>query len=248
MMAKNAKVFIELKHLCIHHLIKTLGNHLDFTSMLAYPCKQSPLFTIEEGAFLRITINLLKQLNIRILQKCSELSLGFTLQIITLFNGLLTVILLILCMAPIQVYITTLFGKQRGGHMCSYSRRTLGILILEKIHQISATLIEVCYSFASFSILDLMLIYNTSEYYFLLVAYLNDPYNLFFYASQYAALYPCFLLQCSLFLEFIKLISMLSHHSVALLCSNILNCPMLVSFYRLLVISLSFCTMLFSTP
>ena len=132
--------------------------------------------------------------------------------------------------------------------MCSYSRRTLGILILEKTHQISVTLIEVCYSFASFSILDLMLIYSTSEYYFLLVAYLNDLYNLFFYASQYASFHPCFLLQCSLFLEFIKLISMLSYYSIALLCSNILNCPMLVSFYRLLVISLSFCTMLFSTP
>ena len=60
LMAKDAEVFVELKKPCVHHLFEMPGNHLDFTSLLAHPCEWSLLFMVDEGAFLRTTIDYFK--------------------------------------------------------------------------------------------------------------------------------------------------------------------------------------------
>lgn len=60
LMAKDAEVFVELKKPCVHHLFEMPGNHSDFTSLLAHPCEWSLLFMVDEGAFLRTTIDYFK--------------------------------------------------------------------------------------------------------------------------------------------------------------------------------------------
>ena len=55
-MGRDAEVLYKFKHSCVHHFLNMPGSHSDFTSLLAHSCDWSPLFTTEEGAFLRTTI------------------------------------------------------------------------------------------------------------------------------------------------------------------------------------------------
>ncbi|ETW76904.1 hypothetical protein HETIRDRAFT_106277 [Heterobasidion irregulare TC 32-1] len=54
---KDSEVQRELKHPCVIHLLDTPGSHSDFASLLVHPRDWSPLFTVEEGAFFRTTID-----------------------------------------------------------------------------------------------------------------------------------------------------------------------------------------------
>ena len=60
LIGKDVEVFIELKKPCVRHLLDTPGNHSDYTSLLVHPHEWNPLFTTEEGAFLRTTIDYFK--------------------------------------------------------------------------------------------------------------------------------------------------------------------------------------------